>query len=157
MPSQFKPDELIAAIVGKLKTALEGAAQVKQLAGEHFDANGDIVAKPPSVLVAWLKESATVNSDNTRTSYQGEQLLDLFSGDVNLRSAEEESTNALALVSKVREQVAGARWTLADGTKTGPTMLRDSDIAQISRNGTWYVTRIAVPHSMLFPGVNAAG
>jgi hypothetical protein len=157
MPSEFKPDELVAAIVGKLKTGLEAAAQVKQLAGEDFDANGDIVAKPPTVLVAWVKESPTVNSDNTRTSYQSEQLLDLFSGDVNLRSAEEESTNALALVSKVRAQVAGARWTLADGTKTGPTKLGDSEIAQISRNGTWYVTRIAVPHSMLFAGVNAAG
>jgi hypothetical protein len=157
MPSEFKPDELIAAIVAKLKTALEGTAQVKQLAGEDVDANGDLVVKPPVVLVAWVKETPAVNRDNTRTSYQSEQLLDLFSGDMNLRSLEEETVGALALVSKVREQVAGARWTLGDGSKTQPTVLRETEIAQIGRNGTFYVTRIGVQHSAQFSGVNAGG
>jgi hypothetical protein len=67
VPSEFQPDELIAAIVAKLKTALEGVAQVKQLAGEDFGANGDLVVKPPVVLVAWVKETPVANRDKEVT------------------------------------------------------------------------------------------
>lgn len=156
MSSQFKPDELVAAVVSKLKQRLGGSLQVKQLSSEHFGDDGDIVVKPPAVLVMWVKESMQPNrGDNTRTTYQPTQLLDFFCGDIDLRSAEEETGAALKLVTKLRDEMAGARFTLADGTKTQPAALGDTEIAQVNKNGSWYVTRIGIQHSAVFSGVNA--
>jgi phage gp37-like protein len=155
MPSEFKPAELVAAVVAKVLAGLAGAAEVQQLAANHFNENGDIIVKPPAALVLWTGELPTVNKDNTRTSYQSVQSFEIWCADTNLRSMAEESTDSLKIVALVRAQIAGARFTLADTTKTQPAVLGETGILQIDKNGTWYATKFAVPHSAQFAGVNA--
>ena len=157
MSSQFKPDQLVTAIVTKLATRLAGVAQAKQLASDDFNEQGELIPLPPMVLVLWARSTPTVNRDNVRTSYQDEHLVELWSGDRNLRSLVEEGRNTLALVARVRDEVAGARWSLADGTLTQPTILGETELLEAGREGTWYTTRIRVPHSAQFTGPNIGG
>lgn len=141
MPTQFKPGDVESALVELLKAI--GGTDVRGATATDFDTDGNLVTRvvQPTILVHFEIEESDRPRELTRTTYSLTQIFSLFCFQQSLRGTKEEREATYGLVALVRDAVAGARLTLADGHTTAPTIYMGSRLNQFNEDGTWYEVR----------------
>jgi hypothetical protein len=134
-PSQFQISQVEAALISLLKTVMPAAYQtaigaaalpvlnIDSLGEKDFDAEGQLVLKPPSIRVRFDRVKRETLRDNQRLTYQTKAGFDVLCYESSLRSKADERLQTLQLVQVVENQLAGARLALADGTSSMPCAL----------------------------------
>jgi len=156
MPTQFKLEDTQSALLDLLVAGLASYGEmvdVSPVSQRNFDAEGNLVAVPPAVLLLFETETPQpLGQDMTRTTYQMEQAFTLICGDTDLRSSAAESRSVLQLVSTVKNVVMGARLAITSDWKAEPIEYRGVDLFQVDQRATWYGVRFAVPCTAQFTG-----
>jgi hypothetical protein len=131
-PSQFQISQVEVALIALLKTVMPAAygtveapinVDVNSLGDKDFDAEGQLVLKPPSIRVRFDRTRRDPLRDNQRLSYQAKHSFDILCYESSLRGKADERRQTLALTQIVENQLAGARLALADGTSSMPCSL----------------------------------
>lgn len=156
MSQQLKPADVEAALVELLAAQLKkDGVTVEAVSDRSFDADGNLIANPPAVLVLWSGAQYSDGQDNQQTQYDAMQPVGLLCGARSLRGSEKERTGAQELVAAVVNIMAGARLPLSDGTRTQPTKLMNVEMFQFSKDfGTWYTVTVGVNAFVQFDGEN---
>jgi hypothetical protein len=130
--SAFRIDYVEAALLQLLQTVMpaaygtelgsEGPAAVNidSLGDDDFDEDGQLVLQPPSLRVRFRDDPYNPARDNQRLTYQSHQSYEILCFESSLRSKADQRKQTLVLVSVVLDQLAGARISLADSSKTFP-------------------------------------
>jgi hypothetical protein len=114
---------LIALLLDVLPSAYGSKVQVESLGDADFNADGQLTLRPPCIRVRYLGADYDPLHDNKRLTYQPKQQFELLCFESSLRSKTDQRRQTLVLVATVQDQIAGARLTLADGSKTMPITL----------------------------------
>jgi hypothetical protein len=132
-PSQFRIDYVEGALITLLKTVMPTAygtvdapvlVDINSVNSKDFNAQGQLALKPPSIRVQFGDANFADLRDNQRLTYQTGMLFDVLCFESSLRSKADERLQSLVLVAVVHNQLAGARLTLADGTRSMPIALK---------------------------------
>jgi hypothetical protein len=115
---------LIALLTSNLSTAYGAKVQIDSLGDKDFDDDGRLVLQPPSVRVRFAAATYDNLHDNQRLTYQSGMPFEILCFESSLRSKADERKQTLVLVATVQDQLAGARLTLADGSKTMPVTIK---------------------------------
>jgi hypothetical protein len=144
-PSQFRIDQVEAALIALLKSVMPAAyalalnpdgvpgpddtvisppppvsVDVNSVNSKDFNAQGQIALKSPALRVQFGDADYNNLRDNQRLTYQNGQLYDVLCWESNLRSKADERLQSLGLVAVTLNQLAGARLALSDGTRSMP-------------------------------------
>ena len=131
-PSQFQISQVEAALIALLKSVMPDAygtvevpiwIDIDSLGDKDFDAEGQLVLKPPAIRVRFDRTRRNLLHDNQRLTYQATVGFDILCFESSLRSKADERLQTLKLVQTVENQLAGARVALADGTNSMPCSL----------------------------------
>jgi hypothetical protein len=156
MPTQMKIQDVEAALIELCQNILaEEKIEVQGVSSRVVDAEGNLIVNPPIVLVYFEGESPSSRSDNLRRTYQVQQLFSLLCGTADFSSRDSEREGAYELLSTLREGLAGARLTLADGHKTMPITLSGVAPEQVDEKGVWYSLKLVIEAVAQFPGAHA--
>jgi phage gp37-like protein len=148
MPTQFKVNDVEQALITTLKansalTALK--AQIAALSSNQFDQQGNLIVRPPAVLVLYDQTSDVAGNDTTRKTYKTVHEFSIFCGAKNLSSVDNERGDCETLVATVRAALAGQRLAIdAGSTQTPPIELNGVAREQFDTNGVWYSARVLV-------------
>jgi hypothetical protein len=143
MPTQLKPEMVENALVAALKAALQGV-NVAAITETDIDAEGNLIVVPPAVLVMFDAEALQPTRDVTLQTYQSTQRHLAICGARDLSGLGAERLSTKALVSQVRDAVAGLRLTLDDQSITMPIALAGAERFQFDTKGTWYAVMMDV-------------
>jgi len=132
-PSQVRIDAVESALVALLKSVMPAAygtadapvaIDIDSIGDKDFNAQGDLVLKPPSMRVRFGGADYRNLHDNQRLTYQAGMPFDVMCFESSLRSKADERLQTLVLVETAINQLAGARLALADGSSTMPLTLQ---------------------------------
>jgi hypothetical protein len=131
-PSQFTILLAEGALIALFKSVMPAAygtvdapilIDIDSLGDKDFDAEGQLVLKPPSIRVRFDRTRRDNLRDNQRLSYQAKHSFDVLCFESSLRSKADERKQTLVLAQTVENQIAGARLALADGSSSMPCSL----------------------------------
>lgn len=144
MPTQLKIEEVHDALLVLVKSIIGGDAFVDGISSEDLTEDGSIAAiQLPAILLLFDNERVKPQRDNSRLTYQSFQTYSLLVGNSSLRDSDEERTDALDFVSRLRDGLSGERLTVSDGT-TEPIEYAGSSRYQQTKTGTWFRVEINV-------------
>jgi len=159
--STFRVDYVEAALLALLRANLAAAygnkVQIDSLGDDDFNDDGRLVLQPPSIRVRFAAAEYDTLRDNQRLTYQAGVPFELLCFESSLRSKADERKQTLVLVATVQDQLAGARLTLADGSKSGPITMKsvalvDTDQGPVDQ---LFSIIVVVEGFAQFSGVNA--
>ncbi len=148
MPTQFKVNDVEQALITVLKansalTALN--SQIGALSSNQFDQQGNLIVRPPAVLVLYEQTADVAGNDTTRKTYKTVHEFSIFCGAKNLSSVDNERADCESLVATVRAALAGQRLLVdAGATQTPPVELNGVRREQFDSNGVWYSAGVLV-------------
>ena len=159
MPSQFSPDQVVAAMVAlgsKIPPFNGDAVDVAALGDADFNDKGDLVVQSLSARIRFVDASYAAK-ESQKTTYGAALNFAVLVYAENLRSRNDERMDSLRLAGQVQACYAGARLHLEDGSWTeplelltiSPVMNADGVIDQ------YYGVTFRVPAIAQFPGSNA--
>ena len=134
-PSQFQVSYVESALIALLQSVMTTvynevvnpptpiAVNIAALGDKDFDAEGQLVLKPPSIRTRFDRTKRETLRDNQRLTYQAKTAFDVLCFESSLRSKADERLQTLQLVQLVENQLAGARLALQDGTSSMPITL----------------------------------
>ncbi len=144
----MKLAEIENALIALVEAALPGVT-VETAASQHFDADGNILAIPPAVLVIYAGSQGQPN-DVRGVSYVANPRWMLAAGSSNLRGALEEQqgdaasgvAGAYDLLDALRA-LAGKKLVFTSGGG-GLLVWRGDELLQHENEGTWYALTFEV-------------
>jgi hypothetical protein len=148
---------LIQLLEEKMEAAYGAPVQVDSLGDKDYDDDGSLVLQPPCLRVRFGRGVYDNLRDNQRLTYQGGLDFEVLAYESSLRDPADERKQTLVLVAAVQDQLAGARLTLQDGSRTQPITMKS--VALIETQGgpvdQLFSVVIEVNGVAQFSGVNA--
>lgn len=168
MISTFRIDYVEAALLQMLKSVMPAAygaelgsaavaVNIDSLGDDDFDEDGQLILQPPSLRVRFRDDPYDPARDNQRLTYQSHQAYEILCFESSLRSKADQRKQTLILVGAVLDQLAGARLSLADSSKTFPITVRgvtriDGDSGPVDQ---LFSVLVDIEGFAQFSGVNA--
>ena len=152
--SAFLPDTAEAAVGALLAAKLDGV-DTSSIGGKDINDDGQLVFTPPCARTRYVGSLYSGISDNQALNYNCEHVVEIFCAAENLRSLEAQREDTKALMGRVLVQMAGARLSLSDGSKSEPCRVVDVKSIPEDIVGMIYIVSVAVPGIAQFDGPNA--
>lgn len=129
---------------------------IDSLGDGDFDEDGQLILQPPSIRLRFLGADDDAR-ENQKLTYQTPMIYELLCFESSLRSKADQRNQTLILVSVVRDQLAGARLKLSDGSKTEPIRLVDVRLVDGAANGIdqLFSVQVEIRGFAQFSGANA--
>ena len=147
-PSQFQIPQVEGALIALLNATMPAAygtveapvlIDIDAIGDKDFNENGQLVLKSPAIRVRFNGEDFNALRDNQRLTYESGQLFEVMCFVSSVKSKASERIRTLGLVGVAKNQLAGARLALADGTfsmpitlkSVGPVITEDGPVDQL--------------------------
>jgi hypothetical protein len=128
MSRKFSPDAVQDALIDLLRTRLRVSygmpVDVQVLTGRDFNDDGRLIVKSPSVRLHYNSTAFSDARDVTKTTQQTDLLFSAFCRHESVRSSSAFQALTLKLAGIVCDELAGASFTLEDGSRIGAIELR---------------------------------
>lgn len=125
---------LIALLQAKMTAAFGAPVQVDSLGSKDFNEQGTLILKPPAIRVQFGGAEYDPLHDNQRLTYEAGVPFDILCFESSLRSKADERKQTLALVAIAQNQLAGARLTLQDESRTQPLTMKGVSLVVVESN-----------------------
>jgi phage gp37-like protein len=158
--SQFPIDQIEPALIQLLArnvgTRYGAAVDIESLGDQDFNEDGNLILNPPAIRVRYSDGNFGNLRDNRRLTYQATFDYEILCFESSLQSEADQRLQTLKLVSIVLDELAGARITLADNSRSMPiTIKRVSPvIAESGPVDQLFSILIGVEGIAQFSGVN---
>ena len=153
--NQTRIAEVEDALVELLKAKLPDVKNIGALTEGDINEEDQIVTDTPAIRMFFGSEQFDRARDLMALTYQSGQSWTLLCGAQNQRDLGSERKNALDLLSRVLDALAGARLVLPAQTQGAQVVLKRAGLLQTGPDGTWYLVEFAVESIVQFTG-NAA-
>jgi len=154
--NQTRIREVEDALLGLLKAALPDVKNIAALTEGDVNEEDQLIAEPPAIRLFFGAESFDRARDHMALTYQSGQSWTALCGAQNRRGVEDERADALELLGRVLDALAGARLAgLASQTQGPQVVLKRVGLLQMGPDGTWYLVEFAVESIVQFTGNGA--
>ncbi len=160
MSRKFSPDMvqdvLINMLTARLKVSYGMPVDVQVLTGKDFDDNGRLILKNPAVRLHYNSTAFSPAHDVTKTTQQADLMFSAFCRHESLKSAATFQAMTLKLAGVVSDELAGASFTLEDGSRTSAIEVRGINQALDVAGPVdqCYAVAFTVSGTATFSGVN---